>query len=327
MPKITKDNVLEILGQRVLPGKSATINFNMARLYTTTSVEVPVIIERSKKPGPVVLLTGGIHGDEINGVEVVRQIISKGINKPQKGTIICIPVVNIFGFLNLTREFPDGRDLNRMFPGTKNGSLAGRFAYQFVKKILPVVSFCIDFHTGGASRFNAPQIRVKRGDEQSSKYARIFNAPFTIQSKTITKSFRETCSKQGIPVLLYEGGKSLSGNKEIARHGVEGTMRMLSHLEMLSAKFDYPDPTAETVFIESSFWMRAKYSGLLHVKIPCGKHVERGEFIGTITDPYGKFRHKIKAKNAGYIINVNESPIVYQGDAIFHISAPSTPNE
>ncbi|WP_037318679.1 succinylglutamate desuccinylase/aspartoacylase family protein [Salegentibacter sp. Hel_I_6] len=322
MAKITSDNVLEILGEKVLPGKSASINFNMARLYTTTSVEVPVIIERSKKPGPVVLLTAGIHGDEINGVEIVRQIISKGINKPQKGTIICIPVVNVFGFLNLRREFPDGRDLNRMFPGTKHGSLAGRFAFQFVKKILPLANFCLDFHTGGASRFNAPQIRVKRGDEQSLKYARIFNAPFTIHSKTITKSYRETCAKKGIPVLLFEGGKSQNSDKDIAKHGVEGAMRILSYLEMLNPRFDYPDAITETVVIENTNWMRAKYSGLLHVKIPCGKHVEKGEYIGTITDPYGKFRHKIKAVNSGYVINVNESPIVYQGDAIFHISAP-----
>ncbi|MGY5845846.1 succinylglutamate desuccinylase/aspartoacylase family protein [Salegentibacter sp. HM20] len=322
MPRITRDNVLEILGEKVQPGKSATINFNMARLYTTTSVEVPVIIERSKKPGPVVLITAGIHGDEINGIEVVRQIISKGINKPQKGSIICIPVVNIFGFLNMRREFPDGRDLNRMFPGSQNGSLASRFAFQFVEKILPVANFCLDFHTGGASRFNAPQIRVKKGDDQSISYAKIFNAPFTIHSKTITKSYRETCSKLGIPVLLYEGGKSQFSDKEIARHGVEGTMRMLSHLEMLNPKFEYPDANTQTVIIENSFWMRAKYSGLLHIKIPCGKHVEKGEFIATITDPYGKFRHKVKAANTGYIINVNESPIVYQGDAIFHISLP-----
>lgn len=327
MPKITEDNILEILGEKILPGKSATINFNMAKLYTTNSVDVPVIIERAKKPGPVVLLTAGIHGDEINGIEVVRQIISKGINKPIKGTIICIPVVNIFGFLNLSREFPDGRDLNRMFPGTKHGSLASRFAYQFVKKILPVANFCLDFHTGGASRFNAPQIRVKKADDLSVKYSRIFNAPFTMESKTITKSFRETCSKLGIPVLLYEGGKSKSSDKEIARHGVEGTMRMLSHLEMLNPKFDYPDANTQTVLIENSFWMRAKYSGLLHIKIPCGKHVEKGEFIGTITDPYGKFRHKVKASNTGYILNVNESPIVYQGDAIFHISLPQKENE
>ena len=322
MAKITSDNVLEILGEKVKPGKSATINFNMAKLYTTTSVEVPVIIERSKKPGPVVLITAGIHGDEINGVEIVRQIISKGINRPQKGTIICIPVVNIFGFLNLRREFPDGRDLNRMFPGTKHGSLASRFAFQFVKKILPLANFCLDFHTGGASRFNAPQIRVKRGDEQSLKYARIFSAPFTIHSKTITKSYRETCAKKDIPVLLFEGGKSQDSNKEVAKHGVEGVMRILSFLEMLNPKFEYPDAIGETVVIENTNWMRAKYSGLLHIKIPCGKHVEKGEYIGTITDPYGKFRHKIKAVNSGYVININESPIVYQGDAIFHISAP-----
>lgn len=322
MAKITSDNVLEILGEKVKPGKSATINFNMAKLYTTTSVEVPVIIERSKKPGPVVLITAGIHGDEINGVEIVRQIISKGINRPQKGTIICIPVVNIFGFLNLRREFPDGRDLNRMFPGTKHGSLASRFAFQFVKKILPLANFCLDFHTGGASRFNAPQIRVKRGDEQSLKYARIFSAPFTIYSKTITKSYRETCAKKDIPVLLFEGGKSQDSNKEVAKHGVEGVMRILSFLEMLNPKFEYPDAIGETVVIENTNWMRAKYSGLLHIKIPCGKHVEKGEYIGTITDPYGKFRHKIKAVNSGYVININESPIVYQGDAIFHISAP-----
>lgn len=320
MPKIDKNNVLEILGEKVPPGKGATINFNMAKLYTTTSVEVPVIIERSKKPGPVVLLTAGIHGDEINGVEIVRQIISKGINKPRKGTIICIPIVNIFGFLNMSREFPDGRDLNRVFPGTKNGSLASRFAYQFVKKILPIADFCLDFHTGGAARFNAPQIRVKKGDEQSIQYAKIFNAPFTMYSKTIIKSYRETCSKLGIPILLYEGGKSLDSNRYIAQTGVEGAMRILEHLDMLNPKFYAPVITRETVIVESSSWMRAKYSGLLHVKVECGKHVEKKEHIATITDPYGKFKHKIKAPNEGYVINVNESPIVYQGDAIFHLS-------
>lgn len=328
MPQIDKNNVLEILGKKVLPGKGATINFNMAKLYTTTSVEVPVIIQRSKKAGPVVLLTAGIHGDEVNGVEIVRQIISKGINKPKIGTIICIPIVNIFGFLNMHREFPDGRDLNRVFPGTRNGSLASRFAYQFVKRILPIADFCLDFHTGGAARFNAPQIRVKKGDEQSIQYAKIFNAPFTIHSKTITKSYRETCSKLGIPVLLFEGGKSQDNNKEIAQYGLEGAMRILAHLDMLNSKFDIPETTKETVLIQSSTWLRAKYSGLLHIKIPCGQHVEKKEHIATITDPYGKFRHRIKAPNEGYVINVNESPIVYQGDAIFHISTqPQSPQD
>lgn len=322
MAHIDKDNVLEILGKKIPPGTGAVINLNMAKLYTTTSVEVPVIIERSKKVGPVVLITAGIHGDEINGVEIVRQIISKNINKPVKGTIICIPVVNVFGFLNMAREFPDGRDLNRVFPGTKNGSLASRFAFQFVKKILPIADFCLDFHTGGASRFNAAQIRVLKGDEKSMKYAKIFNAPFTMHSKTITKSYRETCYKAGKMVLLFEGGKSLDSNKEIAKHGVDGAMRILSHLGMLKPRFVLPEETGNSIVVENSTWMRAKYSGLLHVKIECGKHVEKGEYIATITDPYGKFRHKVVAPHTGHIINVNESPIVYQGDAIFHITLP-----
>ncbi len=327
MAFIDEHNVLDILGKKIYPGKSATINFNMAKLYTTTAVDVPIIIERSKKPGPVMLITAGIHGDEINGVEVVRQIIVKEINKPARGTIICIPIINVFGFLNMTREFPDGRDLNRVFPGAKNGSLASRFAYQFVHKILPVADFCLDFHTGGASRFNAPQIRIKKGEEMAMHYARIFNAPFTIISRTITKSYRETCAKQGKPVLLFEGGKSKDSNKDVARQGVEGIMRILAHFEMLKPKFEAPEPIGETICIENSTWMRAKYSGLLHVKIPCGKHVEKGEYIATITDPYGKLRHKVKAPNEGYIINVNESPIVYQGDAIFHISIARESNE
>lgn len=327
MASIDENNVLEILDKKIHPGKGATVNFNMARLYTTTSVDVPIIIERSKKPGPVILITAGIHGDEINGVEVVRQIISKEINKPARGTVICIPIINVFGFLNMSREFPDGRDLNRVFPGSKNGSLASRFAYQFVHKILPIADFCMDFHTGGASRFNAPQIRIKKGEETALHYAHIFNAPFTILSKTITKSYRETCARQGKEVLLFEGGKSRDSNKVIAKHGVEGIMRILSHFEMLKPRFTVPDAVGKSILIENSSWIRAKYSGLLHMKIPCGKHVEKGEYIATITDPYGKLRHKVKAPHQGYIININESPIVYQGDAIFHLAIPEKSHE
>ncbi|EAP87582.1 MULTISPECIES: succinylglutamate desuccinylase/aspartoacylase family protein [Croceibacter] len=327
MAHIDDQNVLYIFDQTILPGAKATINFNMAKLYTTTNVDVPIIIERSKVPGPTVLITGGIHGDEVNGVEIVRQLISKGINKPKIGTIICVPVLNVFGFLNMNREFPDGRDLNRVFPGFKNGSLASRLAYQFTKNILPVANYCLDFHTGGASRFNAPQIRVKKGDAEALDFAKVFNAPFTMYSKTIPKSYRETCGKLNIPILLFEGGKSQDNDKTIAKYGVDGSMRILNHLGMLDDKFSVPDVNAPTVIIDSSTWIRAKYSGLLHTKIECGKHVEKGEYIATITDPYGQFRHKVKTNNEGYIINVNQSPMVYQGDAIFHISTSSQSNE
>ena len=317
---------LIILDQKIGPGERKVIDFSIAKLYTSTKVEIPVIIERAKKLGPTVLITAGIHGDEINGVEIVRQLIAKKINRPKIGTIICIPILNIFGFLNTQREFPDGKDLNRKFPGTKTGSLASRVAYHFTKSILPHADYCLDFHTGGASRFNAPQVRVKPNDEGALELAKIFNSPFTVYSSLIKNSYRATCDQKNIPVLLYEGGKSLESHKDIVTHGVQGVMRILNHLDMLRRKFEVPETTSETVVIEKSRWIRAQRSGLLHVKIPCNKHVEKGEFLATITDPYGTMRHKVIAPNEGYIINVNQAPIVHQGDAIFHISTETAVN-
>jgi len=314
---------LIILNEKIAPGASKTINFSFAKLYTSTKVEIPIIVERAKEPGPTVLLTAGIHGDEINGVEIVRQIIAKKINKPKRGTIICIPILNIFGFLNTSRAFPDGRDLNRVFPGTKNGSLASRVAYHFTKEILPLADYCLDFHTGGAQRFNASQIRVAPGEEALKKLASVFNAPFTVYSSNIAKSYRATCYKMGIPTLLFEGGKSLNSNKHTVKDGVDGVIRILDHLQMLNAQTDVPVAQEAPVLIKKSRWVRAQKSGLLHIKINCNKHVQKGEFLATITDPYGKMRIKVLAPNEGYIINVNHAPIVSQGDAIFHLSTES----
>lgn len=320
MPHVDEHNVLHILGRKILPGEKARINFNTARLYTNTAVEVPVIIQRAKRKGPTVLITAGIHGDEINGVEIVRQVIANGFNKPRRGTIICLPVINVFGFLNLSRQFPDGRDLNRMFPGTKRGSLASRLAYQFSEEILPLADYCLDFHTGGASRFNAAQIRITANNPQLDKLAAVFNAPFTIYSKTLKNSYRAICEKKNIPVLLFEGGKSLDKNRDITRYGLEGVKRILNHLDMLSQKFSIQMLNEYTIFISKTKWMRAKYSGLFHAEIQNGTYVEKGQLIAYITDAYGSLQHKVKASNDGYIINVNQSPVVYQGDAIFHIS-------
>ncbi|MEH6408039.1 MAG: succinylglutamate desuccinylase/aspartoacylase family protein, partial [Leeuwenhoekiella sp.] len=212
----------------------------------------------------------------------------------------------------------------RVFPGTLNGSLASRFAFQFVNKILPIADFCLDFHTGGAHRFNVPQLRVDPADEKLGEFAKIFNAPFTVYSKNITKSYRSTCNKMGKPILLFEGGKSQVSDKRIAKEGVEGIMRILDHLDMLSPEFEVPEKNLNPVIIENSSWIRAKYSGLLHLKSNCGDLVEKGDIIATITDPYGSFRHKVKASNDGYLINVNEASLVYQGDAIFHISTTAS---
>jgi predicted deacylase len=317
---MSEKNVLEILGQSIARGESATVSFNVAKLHTRNTIDVPVIIERSKKPGPTVLIIAGIHGDEINGVEIVRQIIAKGINKPKKGTIICIPVINVFGFIHMDREFPDGRDLNRMFPGGKGGSLASRVAHKLVTEIVPHADLIIDFHTGGADRFNSAQIRIKRGEVVLDELAEVFGAPFVLYSKNLTKSFRSTSYKLGIPMLLFEGGKSFNIHSTITNTGVNGAKRVLHHLEMLSSKFKVSKPKKSCVFILESKWVRARYSGMFKASVAINSKVNEGDVIANITDPYGSFNHFVKAPNSGYIFNINESPLVYQGDAIFHIS-------
>lgn len=311
---------LTILKETILPGESKTINMEIARLHTMTKLKIPIIVERSKIDGPVVLFTAGLHGDEINGIEIVRQLIVRKINKPNIGTIICIPIINVFGFVNQNREFPDGRDLNRVFPGSRNGSLASRFAYYILQEVIPHVDYCVDFHAGGASRFNAPQIRIVHGNEELKKLSDVFNAPFTLYSKHIAGSFRSSCDKLGVKMLLFEGGKSMDINHDITHEGVEGAKRFLQHFGMLNPKKKPAEPGMPTIYIENSTWIRAKHSGLLQNKTSAGKLVQKGEIIACITDPFGNFEHKVKAPNTGYIINSNDSPLVYQGDAIFHIS-------
>lgn len=319
-----KDDVLEILGETIRLGESAEINFNVAKLYTGTLIDIPIIVERSKKPGPVILFTAGIHGDEINGVEIVRQIISKGINKPKRGTIICVPVLNVFGFINMEREFPDGRDLNRVFPGSKSGSLASRVAHSLVSEVVPHADFIMDFHTGGALRFNAPQIRIVSGDEDLDTAAQIFGAPFVLYSKNLNKSFRNTCNKMKKPILLFEGGKSIHIDNDVTNTGVNGAKRVLNHYGMLQSKFKISEPKKPVIFINESRWIRASYSGMFKTAVAIGSKVKKGQVMGHIADPYGKFNHAIKTSNTGYVINVNESPIVYQGDALFHLSTELT---
>lgn len=317
------NNEIEVLGHAISKGKGVQLNLDIAKLHTRTKIEVPIIVERAKEEGPNILITGGIHGNEINGVEIVRQLISNKFNRPNKGMVICIPVVNVFGFLNQKRQFPDGRDLNRVFPGSARGSLASRFAYHIVKEIVPLVDYCIDFHTGGDGRFNVPQVRVGAKDVESLELAQAFGAPFIIKSKRREKSLRETMHKSGKKVLLFEGGKALHIDKEVTQVGVEGALRLMQHLGMRDFTAELPElrnKAVNAVIVNNSAWVRAKYSGMFHPRVKLGQFVKKGDLLGSISDPFGYFEKSIKALYAGYIICINESPIVNQGDAILHIS-------
>jgi predicted deacylase len=306
-----------LLGKEIPEGKRTVLDLEVAKLHTRTTVKVPVIIERSLNSGPVVLLLAGIHGDETNGVGIIREIIDLGINKPKNGTIICIPVFNIFGYLIQTREFPDGRDLNRMFPGTLNGSLASQFAYQFTKEIAPFVDYVIDFHTGGGERDNIAQIRCSKHDEKALELAKVFNPPMIVFSNNITKSLRDTLHKMGKTVLLFEGGKSKELNPTVINEGVNGTKNVLIRLGVIEGEITVREAP---VFVEKAKWLRASHSGMFKIRVANGSFVKKREVLGVIQDPFGEFKKKIYAPFDCHIFCINKTPIVNKGDALFHLS-------
>lgn len=311
------DKPFVILGKEIKKGEGAFLELGVAKLHTRNNLKISIIVERAQEDGPTLLLMGGVHGDEVNGVAIVRDIIRNKYNIPTKGTVICIPVLNVFGYLNQTREFPDGRDLNRVFPGSANGSLASQFAYRFTKDIAPLVDYVIDFHAGGAKRENFPNVRGDLDDQQMFELAKVFGAPFILHSKCIAKSLRETLTKMGKTVVLYEGGKSKSLDPFIIKHGVTGALNIMNHLGMSD---NAPQPSTLPVIIKKSKWLRAPFSGMFQSLIANGSKATKKTLLGRITDPYGEFEKKVFAPFDCYVFNVNMAPIVNKGDALFHVS-------
>ena len=311
---------MRILSREINLNETVHLSLDIAKLHTRTSIDVPIIISRGKEDGPCLLLVGGVHGDEVNGVEIVRQIVSNKFNKPEKGTIICIPLLNVFGFLNQQREFPDGRDLNRVFPGSKGGSLASRFAYHVMKEIVPHIDYCIDYHTGGAKRYNYTHLRIDSSDQKTLELAKVFDAPYIMLAPNRDKSFRQSMVHQGKKVLLFEGGKSLHLDKVVTKIGIQGAINVIHHLGMRDfSKQLFPQKHAPIV-IKRSTWIRAKHSGMYRSYVSVGQKIEVGTKLGSVSDPFGAFEKTIISKESGYIINSNHSPIVNQGDALFHLA-------
>lgn len=306
----------KIAGQSVRPGEFREININIARLPSHTQIDTPIYVYRSKEPGPVLGLMAGMHGDEINGMEIVRRILDSDFHKVNSGTVVCIPIINVYGFLNYSREVPDGKDINRSFPGNKNGSLASRVAWHVTHEIIPSLDVGIDFHTGGAMRTNYPQVRCQLSDGKNAELATYFAAPFTIDSGFRPNSLRQTAAKKGKRIIVYEGGESLRFDHKAIEEGVNGTLRLMHKLGMTEWS---PLATEETKMIWNTAWVRSKYAGLFQSLVECGSLVDKGQVVGTITDPFGEFKESVKSTEKGYVIGLNNHPVVNVGDALLHL--------
>ena len=307
---------IDIGGYKIARGEDKLIHLSIARLPTYTNIDLPIRVIRGEEKGPVLLLSGGLHGDEINGTEIVRRMLYRKLVDPIKGTIIAIPLMNVYGFIQNVRGVPDGKDINRSFPGTKSGSLANLVAYTIMNEIIPIIDYGLDFHTGGASRSNYPQIRCDFSIEKNIELAKAFGAPVTMNSRLIDKSFRKAAYKKGKHILVYETGESMRFDEHGIKLGIEGSLRLMKHLGMINTA---PD-SIETEMFSSSIWVRAKYAGLFHPKIRLGDNIQQRQVIGTITDPYGNESFKIVSRQSGKVIGLNYNPVVHKGDAIFHIA-------
>ena len=306
----------KINSETVALGENKKVILNRYELPTNSNVEIPVHVFRSKIDGPVVLLSAGMHGDETNGIEIIRKIISRNeISNLKCGTVIAIPVINIVSFLFGSRDLPDGRDMNRCFPGKSKGSLGSRIAHDLMKQIVPLIDFGFDFHTGGSKINNHPQMRCVFEFSDNLKLAEVFSPPLIINSSYRDGTFRREAAKKGKPILVFEGGESLRFDYLSINEGVNGILRTLRHYGMIEVDV----PSNPSVKLLKDYWVRADESGLFHASVPNGSHVREGDLVGVICNPYGSIDQKLLAPKSGWVVGINNQPVVHQGDALIHI--------
>lgn len=305
-----------IAGQSIRPGEFKEIIINIARLPSRTQIDTPIYVYRAPTDGPTLALTAGMHGDEINGMEIVRRIIDAGHHKVLRGTTVCMPIINVYGFLNYSRDVPDGKDVNRSFPGSRNGSLASRVAWHLTHDIIPFIDVGVDFHTGGAMRTNYPQVRCVMQDSRNVELAHAFHAPFTIDAPFRPHSLRQTAAKQGKNIIVYEGGESLRMDLPAIEEGINGTLRLMNHLHMIDWA---PEPNTESKIVWNSSWIRARTAGIFHPQVQAGDLIHKGQLVGSITDPFGEYHEQIKSPVTGYLVGLNNNPVVNAGDALMHM--------
>jgi hypothetical protein len=278
---------------------------------------MPLVVMRGREEGPIIFLSSAIHGDEVNGIEIIREVLEELKTKKIRGTIIAAPIVNVFGFNDKSRYLPDRRDLNRSFPGNANGSLASRIAHIFMKEVVARCTHGIDYHTGAIHRSNYPQIRGCMDDENTKEMALAFNPPIIIDSRLRDGSLREAARKKKVCTLLFEGGQALRFEKDVIKVAKKGTLNVLKHIGILSGK---KIKSRKNIIALGSYWVRSVKGGTLRLQVAEGDYIQEGTVLGIIHDPLAMNASLIHAEGPGYIIGLNHLPLVTIGDAIIHIA-------
>ncbi len=306
-------------GEVVSPGGRRTVALQVSVLANSTPMNLPVHVMHGVKDGPVLFVSGVVHGDEIQGAEIVRRLLGQLKVGELFGTLLAVPIVNSFGLLNHSRYLPDRRDLNRSFPGSDHGSLASLLADLFFREVVMRSQLGIDLHTAALHRTNLPQIRIAPDDADLRQLAEAFGAPVILTSKLREGSLRLHAREAGVKVLLYEGGEALRFDESAIECGVKGILRVMKHAGMIAGA-PLLLPHAVTIHSSSSTWVRAPEGGILHSTRRVGDRVARLEPVGVITDALGDDTTPVVTDDDGIIIGRTNLPIVNRGDALFHIA-------
>lgn len=311
---------LKINGHSIAPGERVTLELPLPQLYTHAPLTMSVRVIRGRREGPRLFVSAAVHGDELNGIEIIRRLLRHSALKRMCGTLIAVPIVNIYGVIHHSRYLPDRRDLNRSFPGSERGSMAARLAGLFMSEIVEHCTHGIDLHTGAINRANLPQVRAKLDDPETAELARAFGVPVVLNANLRDGSLRQAAAERGVRMLLYEAGEALRFDELGIRAGRRGVLNVMRHLGMLSPSRRRRAPAAEPSVVRSSSWVRAPESGVLRTTASLGERIERDGLLGMITDPFGDSEVQVRSPADAILIGRTNIPLVHEGEALFHLA-------
>ena len=314
----------ELGSTKTAAGERQSVDLPVSILSNHIPVSLPVQVIHGRKPGPVMFVSAVIHGDEVLGVEIIRRVLKHKALRSLAGTLLAVPIVNAYGFINHSRYLPDRRDLNRSFPGSDQGSLASLLADIFMREVVSRADIGIDLHTAALHRTNLPQIRISPGQPKLRELADVFGPPVIMVSSLRDGSLRKTALDEGVDMLLFEGGEALRFDEIAIRAAVFGILRVMKHLGMVSAASIKPSKT-KPVYSHESHWLRAPKGGIFRAYRTSGDFVEDDDVIGIISDPFGDAETEVRARHGGVIIGRTNLPVVNRGDALCHIAMIDRP--
>lgn len=318
-------HVVRIGGADVPPGARIDVRLTVSESYTGDRLSIPVTVLNGEQDGPRLFVTAAVHGDELNGIGVVRELLGSLEPNEITGTLMLIPVVNVLGLPLHSRYLPDRRDLNRSFPGSTEGSMAARLAHTITTEVLDVCDAGVDLHTAAWGRANLPQIRANLDDPRALEYARAFAAPLLIDAPQRAGSLRWAGAQRNVPVLTYEAGEALRFEDSAIGIGVAGVRRLMAHLGMLEA--DEPEPEGTPLEADETHWVRADRGGIMNLEVSLGDSVAVDQPLWSVSSPFGRDRKPMLSPWEGVVIGASTVPLVNPGDAVVHIAVPGGEGE